>query len=152
MGNSRLCTGLPWRPSAGPHRLVQGLGIKFLVKELKIPHALWPKTKTENRNNIATNSIKTKKKKPYIRIVPPRGKNAGLFIYHFLSLLAQGCSVGNGHLGTSGLNQTQVEQASGRYLTKPPACTVAVYLSCCSPPGLAEGRGEDTYYKTYIQV
>ena len=76
MGNSRLCTGLPWRPSAGPHRLVQGLGIKFLVKELKIPHALWPKTKTENRNNIATNSIMTlkmiciKKKKTLKQIKP----------------------------------------------------------------------------------
>ena len=121
--------------------------------EAKMPSALQPKSKNKNRNNIATNSIKTKKKKkPYIRIVPPRGENAGLFIYHFLSLLAQSCSVGNGHLGTSGLNQTQVEQASGRYLTKPPACTVAVYLSCCSPPGLAEGRVEDTYYKTYIQA
>ena len=30
-------------------------------REAKIPHALGPKTKTENRSNIVTNSIKTLK-------------------------------------------------------------------------------------------
>ena len=38
-----------------------GVGDSIPGQGGKIPHALWPKTKTENRNNIATNSVKTLK-------------------------------------------------------------------------------------------
>ena len=47
------------------HFPMQGMWVQFLARELRSPHGLWSKkktkNKTENRNSISTNSVKTLK-------------------------------------------------------------------------------------------
>ena len=53
--------------NAGSAGLISG-------REVKIPHALWPKNQTKNRKNIVTNSIKTLKMVHIQKIFLKKGK------------------------------------------------------------------------------
>ena len=67
LGTSMVAQGLRL------HLSMQGVQVQSLLRELRFPHAWGPKTKTKNRNNIVTNSMKTfkmvhikKKKKKHL--------------------------------------------------------------------------------------